>query len=181
MISCSRYFEAALKKGRFVEGQQCKVELEDVDPSIFGLFVEWLYRDGWDECTPQVNLHETEICLLVRTYLLGERLLSVGMQKAAADIIHSNLNSRGNGYSDTAVCDLLEIAEMGIGTPDDPIADRILWLAVQRLQQLQGHDRFECLMRQHQNLAMELCMRAGSRNQAAGDKSRKRFKKEGMY
>ncbi|EDN05428.1 hypothetical protein I7I51_09015 [Histoplasma capsulatum] len=88
------------------------------------------------------------------------------MQDAAAAIIYKSLDGVGSSYSDTVVCDLLEIAEteMGYKASEDPLSDRILWLAVQRLEKLQKSGRFVSLLQEHQELAMHLCMRAGSKS-----------------
>ncbi|KAL2369202.1 hypothetical protein RJ035_003799 [Blastomyces gilchristii] len=103
------------------------------------------------------------------------------MQDAAAEIIYKSLDEMGSRYSDTVVCDLLEIVEteMGYKAPDDPLGDRILWLAVQRLEKLQKFDRFASLLQEHQELAMHLCMRAGSKSWNNRRKSSGRFKQEG--
>ncbi|KAL2366233.1 hypothetical protein RJZ56_000881 [Blastomyces dermatitidis] len=183
LVKASSYFKAALKRDRFTEGQEQKVELEDVQPATFGFFIEWLYRDGWENGSGTSELHETIIPLYVRVYVLGERLFCPRMQDAAAKIIYKSLDEMGSSYSDTVVCDLLEIVEteMGYKASDDPLADRILWLAVQRLEKLQKFDRFASLLQEHQELAMHLCMRAGSKSWNSRRKSSGRFKQEGIY
>lgn len=102
----------------------------------------------------------------MRVHVLGERLFCPRMQDAAAAIIYKSLDGVGSSYSDTVVCDLLEIAEteMGYKASEDPLSDRILWLAVQRLEKLQKSGRFVSLLQEHQELAMHLCMRAGSKS-----------------
>ncbi|EEH03894.1 predicted protein [Histoplasma capsulatum G186AR] len=183
LVKASTYFKTALQRDRFTEGQEQKVELEDVHPAAFGFFIEWLYRDGWENGSETSQLHETIIPLYVRVYILGERLFCPRMQDAAAEVIYKSLDGMGSRYSNTVVCDLLEIAEteMGCRISDDPLGDRILWLAVQRLEKLQKFDRFASLLQEHQELAMHLCMRAGSKNWNNKRKSSGRFKQERIY
>lgn len=47
LVKASSYFKAALRRDRFTEGQEQKVELEGVQPATFGFFIEWLYRERW--------------------------------------------------------------------------------------------------------------------------------------
>lgn len=58
----SPYFEAAFN-GRFIEGETQVLELEDTEPRIFGIFVNWLYvqkitdEDGQlASCSDCINL-----------------------------------------------------------------------------------------------------------------------------
>ncbi|OJD10586.1 hypothetical protein AJ78_08446 [Emergomyces pasteurianus Ep9510] len=183
LSKASSYFRAALKPDQFVEGQKWKVELDDVNPDIFGFFVEWLYRDGWGNLSEIPQLHETTVPLFVRVYALGERLFCPRMQDAAADIVYRSLDEMGSSYSDTVVCDLVEITESELGsrTSDDPLGDRILWLAVGRLEKLQEFDRFTALVQEHDQLATHICMRAGSKGWHGKRKSGSRFKRETAY
>ncbi|KAI1905823.1 hypothetical protein LOZ65_006922, partial [Ophidiomyces ophidiicola] len=153
LTRASTYFEKALESNRFAEGQEQKVDLKEVDPDIFGFFVEWLYRDRWEHQAEPSALHETAIPLFTRVYALGQRLLCPLMEEAAARIVYKSCDALGNNISDTVVCDLLELSESELPS-EDTLSDRILWLAVERLEKLQKFDRFNSLILKHSNLAI---------------------------
>ncbi|KAI1936157.1 hypothetical protein LOZ57_006801 [Ophidiomyces ophidiicola] len=180
LTRASTYFEKALESNRFAEGQEQKVDLKEVDPDVFGFFVEWLYRDRWEHQAEPSALHETAIPLFTRVYALGQRLLCPLMEEAAARIVYESCDALGNNISDTVVCDLLELSESELPS-EDTLGDRILWLAVERLEKLQKFDRFNSLVLERSNLAIGLCRRAGPRKWNREKKVSCRFKRESVY
>lgn len=93
----SPYFEAAFN-GNFVEGETQVLELDDTDPRIFGMFVNWIYTQelvneegNSPSCTSCINL-----------WILADRLLVPSLQNQALvclDLVRSKWGSGVPGTS----------------------------------------------------------------------------------
>lgn len=77
LCSQSRYFNAIVSS-RFKEGIENKVTLDEEDNAVFALFVQWLYSRGFS--TGNMDL-------LLRAYVLGDRLGAPGFANFALDRI----------------------------------------------------------------------------------------------
>jgi len=73
----SPYFDAALN-GRFAEGETQTIDLEDVHPKVFALFVQWLHAQK------ALDNKAAEICpgslILSNLWILADRLLIPTLQ-----------------------------------------------------------------------------------------------------
>lgn len=91
----SPFFHAAFN-GRFVEGQTQIMELEDVEPAAFHLFVSWLYSQRlMDE-----QEESPSATTLIRLWLLADRFLIPRLQNevlAAVDKLRCSQTQRPGG------------------------------------------------------------------------------------
>ncbi|KAI1955081.1 hypothetical protein LOZ58_006871 [Ophidiomyces ophidiicola] len=125
LTQASFYFKKALESNWFAEGQEQKVDLKEVDPDVFGFFIEWLYQGCWEHQTEPSAFHETAIPLFICVYALGQGLLCPIMEEAAVKIVYESCNVLGNSLSDTVICDLLELSETEL-PPKNTLSDWIL-------------------------------------------------------
>jgi hypothetical protein len=86
----TQFFDTATK-GKFKEGEMQKVYLEDVEPSVFGLFLIWLYSGG---TIPQRQIGENKGDILNQTpiqltklWVLANRFRMPKLQNAVIDEI----------------------------------------------------------------------------------------------
>lgn len=84
----SPYFSAAFN-GNFKEGQIQALDLEDVIPAIFNIFVSWLYTQQITRPT----LSRPDINALIEFWLLADRFLVSKLQNQIMKLI------QGKGYS----------------------------------------------------------------------------------
>jgi BTB/POZ domain len=152
-------------QGAFKEASEQECTLPEEDPRLFGYFVEYMYREGWlHENNKNTNhVHCSKILTLARLYTMGDRFLAKAFQDLTLLKLGSALSS-GPDLSDQDICELLEIA--GAELPDlpeeNPLQAQIFWYAAGRISRLQKFDRFPELLREHPQLGVKLCMRAGS-------------------
>jgi hypothetical protein len=83
LCTASPFFKTALNSS-FREGAERKVTLKEDDNIVFGLFVQWLYSGSFT-CR--------SIELLLRAYVLGDKLGAKAFQNMSFDKVHS-LNSQ---------------------------------------------------------------------------------------
>ena len=87
----SEYFCACLQ-GRFEEASSLEVSLPDVDPVLFCMFAKWLYT-GDVAPFPKGMGDGLVADFMVDLYVLGERLLCVGLRNRAMDILQETLQN----------------------------------------------------------------------------------------
>jgi hypothetical protein len=78
----SPYFKAALNS-TFQEGVEHSVDLEDVEPTTFSLFINWVYRQRIVE--PDEAPLDLKGAILL--WLLADRLLATSLQNAAIELL----------------------------------------------------------------------------------------------
>ena len=87
----SPFFDAAFN-GTFAEAETQMVELYEVKPETFGIFVNWIYtQDIFSEGGEIPNVQG-----LVHLWLLADRLLVPSLQNKALDLIESTRQQKGN-------------------------------------------------------------------------------------
>ncbi|RDW92791.1 BTB/POZ domain-containing protein [Aspergillus mulundensis] len=83
----SDFFDKALS-GPWKESKERTVELPEVDPDVFALFVHWFYFKslpvGHDDIGAEKDMEYME---LAKTYVLGDMLVSSALKNAAIDAI----------------------------------------------------------------------------------------------
>ncbi|KAH9212761.1 hypothetical protein DL95DRAFT_391069 [Leptodontidium sp. 2 PMI_412] len=87
----SPFFDAAFN-GNFAEGESQEVDLYEVKPEIFGIFVNWLY-------TQEIMSEDGEapsVRSLVYLWLLADRILVSSLQNQAIDLIERTRQQKGN-------------------------------------------------------------------------------------
>jgi hypothetical protein len=161
----SHYFAAALKKDAFTEGREWRIELPDIQPAVFSVFVEILYRITLDPSSSVIwNADERIVPTLLEAYALGERLICPRVKNAAEKTFASLLDMYRLKLSEGAVCKLLEIGSTKLHTfPDDSVSSRIMDLALERLTVLQRFDGFKTLLQEHTNVAIHIALQAKPR------------------
>jgi hypothetical protein len=161
--------------GAFKEAVEQECTLSEEDPRLFGYFVEYLYREGWlhdhgtnanlnNNSFNNTNFRNTDLLVLVRLYTMGDRLIAKGVQDASLRKLAAEL-ARTQDLPEQDICDLLETActelpDCTVG--EDPLQAQVLWYAAARMLKLQKLNRFPKLLRDHPQLAVRLCMRAGN-------------------
>lgn len=94
VLQSSRFFQNALKPEWRTEGEEKPVELLDVHPSTFEVYIQWLYSGNLAASPP--NDSETTRDLfryLAQAHLLGLRLMDDRFQNATMDAIVSRMGS----------------------------------------------------------------------------------------
>jgi hypothetical protein len=166
--------------GAFKEAVEQRCTLSEEDPQLFGYFVEYLYREGWlhehgtdanlnnknfnNKNFNNTNFRNTDPLVLVRLYTMGDRLMAKGVQDASLRKLAAIL-ARTEDLPEQDICDLLEttyteLPDSTVG--EDPLQAQVLWYAAARMLKLQKLNRFPKLLRDHPQLAVRLCMRAGN-------------------
>ncbi|KAH7333112.1 hypothetical protein BKA65DRAFT_40143 [Rhexocercosporidium sp. MPI-PUGE-AT-0058] len=87
----SAFFDAAFN-GNFAEAESQEVQLYEVMPETFGIFVNWLY-------TQEIMSEDGEapdIRSLVHLWLLADRILVPSLQNQAIDLIEQTRQQKGN-------------------------------------------------------------------------------------
>jgi len=95
---------------------------------------------------------------------MGDRLMAKGLQHASLRELATALAQMPD-LPEQDICDLLEIVctELPDCTvSEDPLQAQVRWYAAARMLKLQKLNRFSKLLREHSQLAVRLCMRAGN-------------------
>lgn len=74
----SPYFEAAFN-GRFIEGETQEMDIDEVEPRIFGIFVTWLYSQTIKDEDGNIPAPEK----IVRLWIFADRILCPRLQNQA--------------------------------------------------------------------------------------------------
>ena len=93
-------FDAAFN-GRFIEGETQKMELDDVEPEIFGLLVHWLYTKGFNIDLEDFDSPFKIWVILAKLWILAERFALPALQN---DVMHRLYILREEHY--LAMCPL---------------------------------------------------------------------------
>lgn len=97
----SAYFRAALEEEWKVKETDettlilTTIDLEDDDPSIFAIYVEWLNSGFIYSMASDTQKNDTEFKSLVRAYVLGDKLMDHGFKNTVIDAFIEKLNSDG--------------------------------------------------------------------------------------
>ncbi|PVH71818.1 hypothetical protein DL98DRAFT_89832 [Cadophora sp. DSE1049] len=87
----SSFFDAAFN-GNFAEARSQEVDLYEVKPETFGIFVNWIYtQDVVSEDGEVPNVHG-----LIHLWLLADRILVPSLQNQAIDLIERTRQQKGN-------------------------------------------------------------------------------------
>lgn len=174
-------------QGAFKEAAEQECTLSEEDPRLFGYFVEYLYREGWlHDSNNKTDLHLDEILILARLYTMGDRLMAKDFQDLSLRKFAAALD-RTHDLPDQDICNLLETvgAELPDTSDEEPLQAQVTWYAAARMSKLQKLDRFPELLREHPQLAVRLCMRAGNRSDSRpaipATLENRRFKPESTY
>jgi hypothetical protein len=156
--------------GTFKEAAEQKCTLSEEDPRLFGYFVEYLYRErSFYDSRSNNTLSNTippsgRILILARLYTMGDRLMAKGLQDVSLRRLATAL-AKTPDLPDQDICDLLGTVstELPDGTVnEDPLQAQVFWYAAARMVKLQKLNRFPKMLREHPELAVRLCLRAGN-------------------
>jgi hypothetical protein len=111
LVSKSAYFGTSLKS-EFIEGRTQQVLLDQDDPDVFDVFVQWIYQGDYDVqkaiSKDEGGTEEAWSKLHMRAYSLGNRLVAPDFKKK----IIEKLATIFEKYDDIAMALVIEMADI---------------------------------------------------------------------
>ena len=150
--------------GGFLEAEKKEIVLNDEDPDLFGFFVEYLYTDKWVDMDVETD---SEYVVLVRLYVLGERLqaqrfkmaiLAKFLAKFPTSCQQNNNPPQNNKLPLHHVCEMLDVILGELPEVGDPLRAQLFWYAAQQVESLRGQPYFRRLLGSYSKLGVELVM-----------------------
>ncbi|KAH7304866.1 hypothetical protein BKA65DRAFT_560359 [Rhexocercosporidium sp. MPI-PUGE-AT-0058] len=99
----SPFFSAAFNS-QFVEGQTQSMTLDDIDPVIFGSFVNWVYHQNV-EADKGVKMGPE---MLVKLWIVAERFIVPKLQNQAMNMLFQTLSDVGCEYNVSLVTKIIQ-------------------------------------------------------------------------
>ena len=175
-------------QGRFSEGTERKIHLEEEDPELFGYFVKYLYNEHWGEGGVSTD---TEYVILARLYTLGDRLQARRFQKTVFQKLlrtwpaSPQVDEMLQGIPLHHICELLEIVltELPDEGRKDPLREQVLWAAAEtyRRHPLGTVPYFRRLQLEHPDLLQLVSSKRPEPTREGDPSLRPRFEQESTF